>query len=52
VQVRYLLRLYRDVTFDGNRLIDALVDDLGVRQGYGLACGIDPPPTPKVEPVP
>jgi len=23
------------------------VDDLGVRQGYGLAWGIDPPPTPK-----
>jgi DNA-3-methyladenine glycosylase II len=28
------------------------VDDLGVRQGYGLAWGLDPPPTPRqLEPL-
>ena len=27
------------------------VDDLGVRQGYGLACGIDPPPPARGRPA-
>ena len=33
--------------FELRRLDVWPVDDLGVRQGYGLAWGIDPPPTPK-----
>jgi DNA-3-methyladenine glycosylase II len=33
--------------FELRRLDVWPVDDLGVRQGYGFACGIDPPPTPK-----
>lgn len=33
--------------FELRRLDVWPVDDLGVRQGYGVAWGIDPPPTPK-----
>jgi len=33
--------------FELRRLDVWPVDDLGVRQGYGFAWGIDPPPTPK-----
>lgn len=33
--------------FELRRLDVWPVDDLGVRQGYGLAWGIDPPPAPK-----
>jgi DNA-3-methyladenine glycosylase II len=38
--------------FELRRLDVWPVDDLGVRQGYGFAWGIDPPPTPKqLEPL-
>jgi DNA-3-methyladenine glycosylase II len=33
--------------FELRRLDVWPVDDLGVRQGYGLAWSLDPPPTPR-----
>jgi DNA-3-methyladenine glycosylase II len=33
--------------FELRRLNVWPIDDLGVRQGYGLAWGVDPPPTAK-----
>jgi len=42
---RWTAEMY--LMFELRRLDVWPVDDLGVRQGYGLAWGIDPPPTPK-----
>jgi 3-methyladenine DNA glycosylase/8-oxoguanine DNA glycosylase len=43
---RWTAEMY--LMFELRRLDVWPVDDLGVRQGYGLAWGVDPPPTPKV----
>jgi DNA-3-methyladenine glycosylase II len=42
---RWTAEMY--LMFELRRLDVWPVDDLGVRQGYGLTWGIDPPPTPK-----
>ena len=43
---RWTAEMY--LMFELRRLDVWPVDDLGVRQGYGLAWQLDPPPTPKV----
>jgi DNA-3-methyladenine glycosylase II len=47
---RWTAEMY--LMFELRRLDVWPADDLGVRQGYGLAWGLDPPPTPKqLEPL-
>jgi DNA-3-methyladenine glycosylase II len=42
---RWTAEMY--LMFELRRLDVWPVDDLGVRQGYGLAWSLDPPPTPR-----